>query len=131
MTQATTTSKVVHSTGGASPRTLHFRAPTFSSSIKPSNIGHPAKHAHISHLARPMARQRAQSQMSYCTTEPPLKQEQIIALSDVVGSLKELVFLVLSAAAGEPGGADKMESAVDPRTARNIVEFLSEEWEIE
>jgi hypothetical protein len=69
--------------------------------------------------------------LPYCTTEPPLKREQIIALSDVVGSVKELVFLALSAMAGEPGGADKMESAVGPRTARNVVEFFSEEWEIE
>jgi hypothetical protein len=69
--------------------------------------------------------------LPFCTTEPPLKQEQVIALSDVVGSVKELVVLALSAAAGEHGGIAKMDSALEPRTARNIVEFFSEEWEME
>ena len=67
----------------------------------------------------------------YCTTEPPLSQAQVIALSDVAGSLRELVVLALSAASGVPGRMEKLEGAVGSQAAVNIVEFFADEWEIE
>ncbi|KAH4110298.1 hypothetical protein HBI24_158540 [Parastagonospora nodorum] len=69
--------------------------------------------------------------LPYCTTEPPLKQEQVIALSDVVGSVGELVLLALSAASGDRECAEVMESAVGAATASSIVDFFTEEWEVE
>lgn len=69
--------------------------------------------------------------LPFCTTEATLRQDQVIALSDVVGSVKELVLLALGAADNESGCADKMEGAVGPETTRNIVEFFAEEWEVE
>ncbi|KAI4616672.1 hypothetical protein J4E80_005947 [Alternaria sp. BMP 0032] len=69
--------------------------------------------------------------LPYCTTEPPLSQAQVIASSDVVGSLKELVVLALGAASGVPGSMEKLEGAVGSQAAVNIVEFFADEWEIE
>jgi hypothetical protein len=69
--------------------------------------------------------------LPYCTTGPPLRQDQVIALSDVVGSIKELVLLALSAAAGDVESVNKMEGAVGPETTRNMAEFFAEEWEVE
>ena len=63
--------------------------------------------------------------------EPPLSQEQVIALSDVVGSLKELVVLVLGAAAGEVACVEKLEGVVGTETAARMVEFFVDEWEVE
>jgi hypothetical protein len=67
----------------------------------------------------------------YCTTEPPLRQEQVIALSDIAGSVKELVLLALRAAAGDAGCAERMEGAVGSETTGSVVEFFAEEWEVE
>jgi hypothetical protein len=69
--------------------------------------------------------------LPYCTTEPPLNGAQVIALSDVVGSLRELVILALGAASGAAGCMEKLEGAVGPRAAVNIAEFFTDEWEIE
>jgi hypothetical protein len=69
--------------------------------------------------------------LPYCTTEPPLRQEQVIALSDVVGSIRELVLLALGAANGDGGSVDKLEGAVGQTTASNTVEFFVGEWEVE
>jgi hypothetical protein len=69
--------------------------------------------------------------LPYCTTEPPLRQDQVIALSDVVGNIKELVLLAMGAAAGDVESVDKMKGAVGPETTKNIVEFFAEEWEVE
>jgi hypothetical protein len=69
--------------------------------------------------------------LPYCTTEPPLRQEEVIALSDVAGSVKELVLLALGVAAGDVACAEKMEGAVGTDITGNIVEFFAEEWEVE
>jgi hypothetical protein len=89
-------------------------------------------------LPRPSQRQQSQltgstvrDLLPYCTTEPPLNEAQVIALSDVVGSLRELVPLVLAAASGDVDSVDKLENAVGQRAAANIIEFFVDEWEIE
>lgn len=69
--------------------------------------------------------------LPYCTTEPPLDEAQVIALSDVVGSLRELVLLALAAASGDVSSIDKLEGALGERAAANIFEFFVDEWEIE
>jgi hypothetical protein len=63
--------------------------------------------------------------------EPPLNETQVIALSDVVGSLRELVLLTLSAASGDRDSVEKLEGAVGQQAARGIMEFFVDEWEIE
>jgi hypothetical protein len=69
--------------------------------------------------------------LPYCTTEPPLQQEQVIALSDIAGSVKELVLLALGAEAGDAVCVGKMEGAVGAETTGSIVEFFAAEWEVE
>ncbi|CAO2657010.1 Nn.00g058130.m01.CDS01 [Neocucurbitaria sp. VM-36] len=69
--------------------------------------------------------------LPYCTTEPPLSQEQVIALTDVVGNLKELVLLALGAASGDVGCVERLEGAVGSQAAASIAEFFVDEWEIE
>ncbi|KAF1946315.1 hypothetical protein EJ02DRAFT_450754 [Clathrospora elynae] len=69
--------------------------------------------------------------LPYCTTEPPLSQARVIALSDVVGSLKELALLSLGASSGDTGCAERLQNAVGQQTTTNIVEFFVDEWEIE
>jgi hypothetical protein len=69
--------------------------------------------------------------LPYCTTEPPLSQAQVIALSDVVGSLRELVVLALGAASDVAGCMEKLEGAVGLEAAANVVEFFADEWEID
>lgn len=60
-----------------------------------------------------------------------MTQEQVIALSDVAGSVKELVILALTAAAGDRVSMDRMKAAVGPATANNIMDFFVDEWEVE
>jgi len=69
--------------------------------------------------------------LPYCTTESSLNEAQVIALSDVVGSLKELVLLALCAASGDMGSMQKLEGAVGQQSAANIVNFFADEWEID
>jgi len=69
--------------------------------------------------------------LPYCTTESSLNEAQVIALSDVVGSLKELVLLALCAASGDMGSMQKLEGAVGQQSAANIVDFFAYEWEID
>jgi hypothetical protein len=69
--------------------------------------------------------------LPYCTTEPPLRQEHVIALSDIAGSMKELVLLALGVAAGDARCAEKMESAVGAETTGSFVDFFADEWEVE
>ncbi|KAH7086765.1 hypothetical protein FB567DRAFT_526179 [Paraphoma chrysanthemicola] len=69
--------------------------------------------------------------LPFCTTGPPLQEEQIIALSDVAGSLKEVMMLALGAAAGDRGCVDKLEGAVGRDAAVRIVDFFGGEWEVE
>lgn len=69
--------------------------------------------------------------LPYCTTEPPLRAEDVFALTDAVGSLKDLVVLALGATSGDAGCVKSLESAVGGHVASTIVEFFLDEWEIE
>jgi hypothetical protein len=69
--------------------------------------------------------------LPYCTTEPPLRDDKVIALSDTVGSMKELVLLALGAAEGDRSSSDRLAGAVGAVTASSIVEFFVGEWEVE
>ena len=81
---------------------------------------------------RPHANKSAvQHLLPYCTTEPPLTDAQVIALSDVVASLEELLVLALGAASGDGSRAARLEAAVGRRVAAGIVEFFVDEWEME
>lgn len=69
--------------------------------------------------------------LPYCTAGAPLRQDQIIALSDIVGSLKELALLALGASAGDAVSGDKLTGAVGQETASDIVAFFADELEVE
>jgi hypothetical protein len=97
-----------------------------------------SRQAHLHTASQPFPRQQLRPPESavtdilpYCTTEPPLLQEQVIALSDVAGSIRELVLLALGATVGDAGCAEKMEGAVGATTMGSVVEFFAEEWEVE
>ncbi|KAG9188688.1 hypothetical protein G6011_07393 [Alternaria panax] len=103
---------------------------------------HQARIIHPSHfvssMAPPLPRQPTRAVgiavndlLPYCTTEPPLNEAQVIALSDIVGSLRELVVLALGAASGAAGCMEKLEGAVGWQAAGNIADFFADEWEIE
>jgi hypothetical protein len=65
------------------------------------------------------------------TTSTPLTRHQILALSDEVGSLRELVLLALGAGAGEPGCVARLVRAVGEEGAQAVVEFWGDEWVVE
>jgi hypothetical protein len=69
--------------------------------------------------------------LPYCTTEPPLTGPQVIALSDVAGTLRELMLVALGAATGNIEFAARLENSVGSQAALNIVEFFVDEWEID
>ncbi|KAH9879312.1 hypothetical protein J1614_002751 [Plenodomus biglobosus] len=80
--------------------------------------------------ARP-AQDAVSDLLPYCTMMPPLNQAQVIALSDVAGSLKELALLALGAVTGDPHCVRKLEGAVGEHTAGSIAEFFMDEWEMD
>jgi hypothetical protein len=102
----------------------HTQIPRHSQNAPPRPLPPPRQPAHAIGNA-------VSDLLPYCTTEPPLNEAQVIALSDVVGNLRELVVLALGAASGAAGCIEKLESAVGPRVAGNIAEFFANEWEIE
>lgn len=65
--------------------------------------------------------------LPYCTTQPPLSREQTIALSDVAGSLREIVFLALAALMDDKA-RQTLEQAVGQEVTAGIVEFWTDEW---
>ena len=106
--------------------------------VQPSHPSHTQQTAHTQHLASNTPRQQPRVSgnavtdlLPYCTTGPPLRQDQVIALSDVVGSLKELVLIARGAAAGQDGCEKKLIDAVGVDTASNVVGFFMDEWEME
>jgi hypothetical protein len=65
------------------------------------------------------------------TTSTPLTGDQILALSDEAGSLRELVLLALGAGAGEPGCVARLVNAIGEEGAQAVVEFWGDEWVVE
>lgn len=71
------------------------------------------------------------SLLPYCTAEVPLSNSQVIAITDVAGSLKELMLLALRAKAGDEGCASRLESALgSDQVTTGIVDFFSDEYEV-
>lgn len=65
--------------------------------------------------------------LPYCTTQTPLNKEQVVAISDIAGSLKELVMIALGAA--EDGTMrEVLDRAVGPEVAFGIMEFFYDDW---
>jgi hypothetical protein len=103
------------------------------------HLNQPARQPHNMAITQPpLAHQQSRTTgnavndlLPYCTMEPPLNGAQVIALSDVVDSLRELMLLALAAGSGERDAAEKLEGAVGHQVASSIVEFFADEWEIE
>jgi len=60
-------------------------------------------------------------------TYPPMSNEQVIALSDVAGSLRDVVVLALRARVDEHTRCT-MARAVGPKATEQIVSFFQDEW---
>jgi len=67
--------------------------------------------------------------LPYCTAELPLTQDQVIGLSDIAGNIKEVMLLALHARVDE-GVARNLVRAVGQNTAKGIVDFFRDEFEV-
>ena len=69
--------------------------------------------------------------LPHCTADSPLNETQVIALSDVAGSLRELVHLALGARDGDEACAGRLGSALGSGQAVcGVVDFFSGEFEV-
>ena len=70
--------------------------------------------------------------LPYCTADIPLNEGQVIALTDVAGSLKELVLLALGAKDGDNECTSRLEGALGSQQAvSSVLDFFSDEFEVE
>lgn len=70
--------------------------------------------------------------LPYCTAGAPLNEGQVIAITDIAGSLQELALLALGAKDGDEECQRKLESALGSELAScNVLDFFSDEFEIE
>lgn len=79
--------------------------------------------------ARPQngtATNAAMDLLPYCT-HPHMSKEQVIGLSDVAGSLREVVLLALRAGVDD-SAREVLARAVGAEAAEGIVDFFREEW---
>ncbi|KAJ8117280.1 hypothetical protein OPT61_g1496 [Boeremia exigua] len=69
--------------------------------------------------------------LPHCTADIPLNESQVISITDVAGSLKELVLLALGAKEGDGECVGKLQSALGSEQAvAGLVDFFSDEYEI-
>lgn len=67
-----------------------------------------------------------------CTADTPLSGSQVIAVTDVAGSLRELVLLALGAKNGDEECVHRLGSALGNEQAmEGVVDFFSGEFEVE
>ena len=70
--------------------------------------------------------------LPYCTVDIPLNESQVIALSDVAGSLQELVLLALGAKDSDEECTSRLEGALGSQQAvSSVLDFFSDEFEVE
>lgn len=112
-----------------------------STSFAPTRLHAPAHHlqrqpnnnpppTHVSQQQSQPTSNAITDLIPYCTTEPPLRHEEVIAISDIAGSLKELMLLALGASVGDETCGERLVQAVGHKTAGNIVDFFVVEWEV-
>jgi len=69
--------------------------------------------------------------LPYCTAEAPLSNSQVIAITDVAGSLKELVLLALRIKAGDEESLRRIEGALgSEQVMAGLVDFFGDEFEV-
>ena len=86
----------------------------------------------LSKQPKPAAVSVVNTLLPYCTAERPLNESQVIATTDVAGSLKELVLLALGAKDGEKECVSRLEGALGSEQAvAGVVDFFSDEFELE
>ncbi|KAF2846843.1 hypothetical protein T440DRAFT_220490 [Plenodomus tracheiphilus IPT5] len=110
---------------------------TSIAAIQPAGLTqqHPTRPQHHTHppprLQARATQSAANDLLPYCTMTPPLDEAQVIALSDVAGSLREVVLLALGALSGDPNCIQILHNAVGEQAASGIAEFFMEEWELD
>ncbi|KAK7191789.1 hypothetical protein DPSP01_007174 [Paraphaeosphaeria sporulosa] len=67
--------------------------------------------------------------LPYCTVDTPLTEQQVVRLSDIAGSLREVVALAVRARTNERARA-VLREALGEGVARGVVEFWEEEFEV-
>ncbi|KAF1975204.1 hypothetical protein BU23DRAFT_552612 [Bimuria novae-zelandiae CBS 107.79] len=95
----------------------------------PSTTPHAAAPARGSGTSAHLPKTAYRDLLPYCTTEMPLNEQQVIGLSDVAGSLKEVMLLALRARMDERC-AEELVMAVGEDAMRGIVDFFGDEFEI-
>ncbi|KAF2750643.1 hypothetical protein M011DRAFT_523636 [Sporormia fimetaria CBS 119925] len=117
---------------------LHQRLGSGGHRTRPSST-HSARHTfinpHVRSASIPSATQtpsaavmkEAMGLLPWCTTNFRLANEQAIALSDVGGSLKEVMLVALAARVDE-AAREAMELALGAEAAAGVVEFFSAEF---
>ncbi|KAH6638198.1 hypothetical protein C7974DRAFT_156088 [Boeremia exigua] len=80
---------------------------------------------------KPVAGTTVATLLPHCTVETILSKDQVIAVSDVAGSLKELVLLALGAKDGDEECMGRLEGALGrDQGLTGLVDFFSAEFEI-
>lgn len=67
--------------------------------------------------------------LPYCTAETPLNEQQVLGLSDVAGSLREVMLVALRAKTDEEY-ARALAAAVGVDAVQGVVDFFEDEFEI-
>lgn len=80
----------------------------------------------------PVAGSAATTLLPHCTVDIPLNKSQVIAVTGVAASLKELVVLTLGAKDGDEQCVSRLRGALGgEQAAAGILGFFSGEFEIE
>lgn len=108
---------------------IGFGRPSQSHAVRPAM--RPASHAYAPYSACPVS--AVMDLLPYCTTQTkPLSRAEVIGLSDVAGSLREVVLLALRGGGGveneEMGGLD---GVLGPDRANGVMEFWGDEWVVD
>ncbi|KAF3039309.1 hypothetical protein E8E12_000511 [Didymella heteroderae] len=81
---------------------------------------------------KPAAESAVTTLLPYCSADVALNGSQVIAVTDVAGSLKELVLLALGAKNGNEDCMHVLRSALGgEQISAGIVDFFSDEFEVE
>jgi hypothetical protein len=120
----TTSSNVVQLDGPNDPRTNSKPAivNTIGAAQGPAKAGFRPR---ATSQAKP-AMNAATDLLPYCIADTCMSQDQVIALSDVAGSIKDLALLALGAAV-DKRARSILEHAVGPEAATSIIEFFNDE----
>ncbi|PVH98592.1 hypothetical protein DM02DRAFT_43530 [Periconia macrospinosa] len=89
----------------------------------------PTRPTASSRPAPPVQKSAVRDLLPFCTSTLPLGEAQVVNLSDMAGSLKEVMLIAMQAAMDDDVMAH-LQSAVGEEAAEGIVNFFSDEFQI-